>query len=133
MILRTVLCRIRRIFRCQGNSGLFPQAESVHTILDSWKPATSTQLVAIAGWGLPTDVGVNYFQKDSLCHGHHSSPGQTCSSQLQIFGYKLILAATALYRCKARRILLQQNNIFNLGSYDKETRQRTCSRRHFRS
>ncbi|MDE2188215.1 MAG: hypothetical protein KGJ35_00595 [Patescibacteria group bacterium] len=46
-----------------GNARFFPQAESVHSVLDNWQPASSTQLVAIAGWGLPTLTGIEYFEK----------------------------------------------------------------------
>ncbi len=34
-----------------GNSSLYTQAESVHNILDSWQPSTTTKVIQIAGWG----------------------------------------------------------------------------------
>lgn len=103
----------------QGNLGLFPQAESVHSILDSWKPATSTQLVAIAGWGLPTDIGVNYFQKvvcalDNLLQ-------KKCAYELQHedinnSGDGTVILGSASYSSSTRQL-------FNLGSYDADTKQ----------
>jgi pimeloyl-ACP methyl ester carboxylesterase len=103
----------------QGNPGLFPQAESVHNILDSWKPATSTQLVAIAGWGLPTDIGVNYFQKivcalDSLLQ-------KKCAYELERedinnSGDGTVILGSASYSSSTKQF-------FNLGSYDTDTNQ----------
>jgi hypothetical protein len=104
----------------QGNSGLFPQAESVHSILDSWKPASSTQLVAIAGWGLPTDVGVNYLERfvcalDNLLQ-------KTCADELQLDkntprdGDGTVVATSSLYSSSTKQV-------FNLGAYDIDTKQ----------
>jgi hypothetical protein len=103
----------------QGNSRLFPQAESIHSILDSWKPVSSTQLVAIAGWGLPTDVGVNYFQKIICIASNMLHFGQVCSSELQFSdistssGDGTVAIKSALYSSSTKKI-------FDEGSYDKE-------------
>jgi len=103
----------------QGNSGLFPQAESAHSIIDPWKPATSTKLVAIAGWGLPTDVGVNYFQKIVCVASDILHLSQTCSSELQFSdiatssGDGTVFIQSALYSSSTKKI-------FDEGSYDKE-------------
>src|ERR1035437_2903885 len=104
----------------QGNAGLFPQAESVHSILDTWKPVSSTQLVAIAGWGLPTDVGMNYFQKvvcalDNLLH-------KKCNYELQLdkntprAGDGTVVATSSLYSSSTKQV-------FNLGAYNIDTKQ----------
>jgi pimeloyl-ACP methyl ester carboxylesterase len=104
----------------QGNAGLFPQAESIHSILDSWKPASSTQLVAIAGWGLPTDVGMNYFQKivcalDNLLQ-------KKCNYELQLdkntsrAGDGTVVAMSSLYSSSTKQV-------FNLGAYNIDTKQ----------
>ena len=103
----------------QGNAGLFPQAESVHSILDTWKPASGTQLVAIVGWGLPTDVGVNYFQKivcalDNLLQ-------KKCAYELQHedinnSGDGTVILGSASYSSSTKQF-------FNLGSYDTDTKQ----------
>jgi len=104
----------------KGNSGLFPQAESVHSILDSWKPASSTQLVAIAGWGLPTNIGVSYFQKivcalDNLLQ-------KKCGYELQHdningSGDGTVIFGSASYSSSTKQF-------FDLGSYDTDTKQR---------
>ena len=103
----------------QGNSGLFPQAESVHSILDSWKPASSTQLVAIAGWGLPTNVGLNYFQK--LVCAMDNLLQKTCAYELERqdinnSGDGTVILGSASYSSSTKQF-------FNLGSYDTDTKQ----------
>ncbi|MDR3558766.1 MAG: hypothetical protein P4L61_04510, partial [Candidatus Pacebacteria bacterium] len=103
-----------------GNAGLFPQAESVHSVLDSWKPASTTELVAIAGWGLPTDVGVSYFQRlvcalDSLLH-------KKCTYELQRkdvndSGDGTVALPSASYSSSTKQL-------FDLGAYDSDTHQK---------
>ncbi|MEK7113839.1 MAG: right-handed parallel beta-helix repeat-containing protein, partial [Patescibacteria group bacterium] len=44
----------------KGNSILFPKAESVHNVLDSWQPSSSTKVVQLAGWGKETVSGIEY-------------------------------------------------------------------------
>jgi len=103
----------------RGNSALLPQAESAHSIMDSWKPASSTQLVAIAGWGLPTDIGVNYFQKMICAAGGFLHMGQNCSTELQYddistsSGDGTVVINSALYSSSTKKI-------FDEGDYDKE-------------
>jgi pimeloyl-ACP methyl ester carboxylesterase len=103
----------------QGNSGLFPQAESVHSILDSWKPASSTQLVAIAGWGLPTNVGLNYFQK--LVCAMDNLLQKTCAYELERqdinnSGDGTVILGSASYSSSTKQF-------FNISAYDKDTNQ----------
>jgi hypothetical protein len=48
------------------NKRLLAQATSTHQILDNWKPATSTTVYEIAGWGLYTTEGFKY-SKNKIC------------------------------------------------------------------
>jgi pimeloyl-ACP methyl ester carboxylesterase len=43
------------------NSSLFNQATILHDAIDDWQPATSTQVIEIAGWGVYTVSGVSYY------------------------------------------------------------------------
>ena len=107
----------------KGNAGLFSQAESVHSTLDDWKPATSTELVAIAGWGLPTDVGINYFQKIVCVASDILHLGKKCSSALQysdindIGGDSTVDIRSALYSSSYSS---STKKIFDEGAFDKE-------------
>lgn len=42
------------------NPALLSNAETVHTVLDQWTPATTTMVYEIAGWGVYTPVGLRY-------------------------------------------------------------------------
>lgn len=46
-----------------GNSTLLSQAQTLHASLDDWQPAPSTQLIQIAGWGVPTLKNISYKKK----------------------------------------------------------------------
>ncbi len=46
------------------NSSLLSSAESIHSKIDSWKPASTTKLISIFGWGLLTTKGVNYMRNE---------------------------------------------------------------------
>ena len=41
-------------------------ADSIHSIIDIFKPAVSTKTLSIFGWGLPTSKGIEY-EKDKHC------------------------------------------------------------------
>ncbi len=49
------------------NKYLLSLNESFHTKVDSWRPASSTKIVSILGWGLPTEEGIIY-SKDRHCN-----------------------------------------------------------------
>jgi hypothetical protein len=105
----------------QGNAALFPQAESVHSVLDAWKPASSTALVAIAGWGLPTDVAMTYYQK--IVCAVKTFLIKTCSNELQVskdmshVGDGVVTATSSLYSSSTKQV-------FNIGAYDADTGQK---------
>ena len=43
-----------------GNADLYSQAETVHQILDSWRPSPDTKVIQVAGWGEETIAGLDY-------------------------------------------------------------------------
>jgi pimeloyl-ACP methyl ester carboxylesterase len=43
-----------------ANETLLSNARAVHTQLDQWQPATSTEVYEIAGWGIYTPMGIKY-------------------------------------------------------------------------
>lgn len=43
-----------------GNSVLYSQAQSVHSMLDIWQPSSTTEIIQIAGWGEETLAGLDY-------------------------------------------------------------------------
>ncbi len=49
------------------NKYLLSLSESFHSKVDSWEPASSTKVVSIFGWGLPTEEGIIY-SKDRHCN-----------------------------------------------------------------
>lgn len=49
-----------------ANSTLLAQAQTLHASLDDWQPASTTQLIQIAGWGVPTVQSIGY-QKKLVC------------------------------------------------------------------
>lgn len=104
----------------QGNAGLFPQAESVHSIIDAWRPASSTQLVAIAGWGLPTDAGITYYQK--IVCALTSLLQKKCAYELQFedannSGDGTVILPSASYSSSTKQL-------FDIASYDRNTDQK---------
>jgi pimeloyl-ACP methyl ester carboxylesterase len=48
------------------NSVLIDSADSSHTTIDDWKPASSTKTLSIFGWGLATSRGIEY-HRDPHC------------------------------------------------------------------
>ena len=43
-----------------GNRALYNMAETVHSVLDNWLPASTTKVVQVAGWGEETLAGIDY-------------------------------------------------------------------------
>lgn len=43
-----------------GNSVLYSKAQSVHSMLDTWQPSSTTEIIQIAGWGEETLAGLDY-------------------------------------------------------------------------
>lgn len=48
------------------NSALISDADSIHSIIDLFRPASTTETLSIFGWGLPTSQGIEY-EKDKHC------------------------------------------------------------------
>lgn len=45
---------------------MIEQSQGLHSIIDNWKPASTTKVVSLRGWGLPTVRGIEYI-KDMHC------------------------------------------------------------------
>lgn len=46
------------------NATMLSDAQTLHTSLDAWEPASTTELIQIAGWGIPTTLrGIEYYKK----------------------------------------------------------------------
>jgi pimeloyl-ACP methyl ester carboxylesterase len=43
-----------------GNSVLYTRAESTHSVLDNFEPASTTKVIQVAGWGVETISGLDY-------------------------------------------------------------------------
>lgn len=50
-------------------SGLLSQAKANHTIIDSWTPPENIKIIQLAGWGVKTVSGVEYFGYDTCALG----------------------------------------------------------------
>ncbi len=48
------------------NEFMLSKADSLHSSIDYWKPASTTRTLSLFGWGLPTSDGVLY-EKDDHC------------------------------------------------------------------
>jgi hypothetical protein len=57
------------------NAKLLAKSESMHTIIDTWRASTSTNILSLIGWGMPTSSGIEY-KKDEHCK---DKKGKGCS------------------------------------------------------
>ncbi len=49
------------------NPSLISSSEAIHSLIDKWKPASSTKTLSILGWGMPTPESITY-EKDKHCN-----------------------------------------------------------------
>ncbi len=58
-----------------GNSILYDNAKTVHSVLDNWSPASTTKVIQVAGWGSETISGISYKKcYDMSIEGYHKCP-----------------------------------------------------------
>jgi pimeloyl-ACP methyl ester carboxylesterase len=73
-------------------SELLDQASSTHALLDEWQPASTTEVVQIAGWGEKTISGVSYYteqQRDCVpAQGQFGASRQECGPYYDVKKYK---------------------------------------------
>jgi hypothetical protein len=56
-----------------GNSGLYSEANNVHSVFDMFEPASTTKVIQVAGWGIETISGIDYqLKRDSYTLPHKS-------------------------------------------------------------
>ncbi len=48
------------------NTELLAKSESMHSIIDTWRASTSTNILSLIGWGMPTSSGIEY-RKNEHC------------------------------------------------------------------
>jgi hypothetical protein len=65
----------------KANSQLFTKAKTKHEELDVWKPASTTKVVEIAGWGIYTLAGLEY-DTETVCLTSHA--------EYYFFGYRMV-------------------------------------------
>ncbi len=73
-------------------SGLLDQASSTHALLDDWYPASTTEVVQIAGWGEETISGVSYYTEQKrdcvTVLGQFGTSHQKCGPYYEVKKYK---------------------------------------------
>lgn len=52
------------------NSNLLSYGMNAHTSLDSWTPPSGIQVYQIAGWGVPTVAGIEFYEQRKLLGGY---------------------------------------------------------------
>jgi hypothetical protein len=87
----------------RGNEALLTQSVSTHQRLDSWLPASSTEVVQIAGWGVYTPSGLKYnsFKQCALLSNSGTCSATllktTVSDQVKLNGDGTVLSGSALF------------------------------------
>ncbi len=59
------------------SSTLFSIAENMHNTLDTWTPPPTLRVVEVAGWGLDTVAGFEYYPKLTGCNSSNTGAGCT--------------------------------------------------------
>lgn len=52
-----------------GNESLLTYAKDIHDQIDSWRPPASVQVYQIAGWGVDTVAGVDFYEQEQRLFG----------------------------------------------------------------
>ena len=96
------------------NSKILSSTDTLHSILDTWRPASSIKTISLIGWGLPTSEGIEY-KTDEHCDTNKLSECEIYYSPiLNNYGDGTVLT-------KSSSNLANTSLFFNLKEFKKDT------------
>lgn len=111
------------------SQSLFSKSEDLHNQIDYWVPPQSMRVIEVAGWGLDTVAGFNYYPKNVGCHSTSMNP---CSANyilderpiFTIDGDETVVASSAQYiegnNVEQYWVDLKKYNESRIGFFDKK-------------